>query len=53
METMLLSQRPLDRSRDGFTDWTFMSVHSWGENPRGTWKLKFYDAVMKNILPNE
>uniref|UniRef100_A0A194AJ20 Putative neuroendocrine convertase 1-like protein isoform X6 n=1 Tax=Pinctada fucata TaxID=50426 RepID=A0A194AJ20_PINFU len=48
VETMLLSQRPLDKSSAGFQEWTFMSVHSWGEHPSGTWKLKFWDAAGQN-----
>jgi proprotein convertase subtilisin/kexin type 2 len=37
---MILSQRPRDDdSRDGFTKWPFMTTHTWGENPRGVWKL--------------
>lgn len=24
---------------DGYTDWEFMSVHYWGENPLGVWEL--------------
>ncbi|KAL5017915.1 hypothetical protein ScPMuIL_003637 [Solemya velum] len=42
-ETMLLSERPRDVSTKGFKNWTFMSVHSWGEQPSGTWKVSFKD----------
>ncbi|XP_064610159.1 neuroendocrine convertase 1-like [Liolophura sinensis] len=42
-ETMLLSKRPSDTSTKGFNNWAFMSVHSWGEKPEGTWKLKIRD----------
>ena len=29
----------------GFINWPFMSVHSWGENPYGQWKLQVVDKV--------
>ena len=29
-----------------FINWPFMSVHFWGENPNGEWKLK----VRKGLL---
>jgi len=39
-ETMILSRRPKDDdSKDGFTNWPFMTTHTWGENPRGKWRL--------------
>jgi len=38
--TMILSRRPKDDdSKDGFTNWPFMTTHTWGENPRGKWWL--------------
>ncbi|KAI6217858.1 Peptidase S8 S53 and Proprotein convertase domain containing protein [Aphelenchoides fujianensis] len=38
--TMILSRRPKDDDKtDGFTNWPFMSTHTWGENPRGKWRL--------------
>ena len=37
---MILSRRPKDdESKDGFTNWPFMTTHTWGENPRGKWRL--------------
>lgn len=36
----LLAQRPTDNSRAGFRSWPFMTVHNWGENPNGIWKLE-------------
>lgn len=42
---MILQERPLDSSKDGFHKWKFMSVHSWGEKPAGTWKVKVRDMV--------
>ncbi len=46
VETMLLSEREGDQSKEGFNNWAFMSVHSWGENPVGDWKLKIMDRVI-------
>lgn len=38
--SMILSKRPNDDdSRDGFTKWPFMTTHTWGEYPQGTWQL--------------
>jgi len=48
METVLLTERPLDSSDHGFNDWNFMSVQSWGERPAGVWKLKIRDEVKWN-----
>jgi proprotein convertase subtilisin/kexin type 2 len=39
--SMILSRRPNDDDHhDGFTKWPFMTTHTWGENPRGVWKLE-------------
>lgn len=41
----MLTQRPTDGSRASFYAWPFMSVHMWGENPNGVWKLEVaYDG---------
>jgi len=38
---MILSRRANDDDYlDGFTKWPFMTTHSWGEYPQGTWKLE-------------
>ena len=37
---ILLPQRREDYSSSGFTNWEFMSTHTWGEDPKGTWKLE-------------
>ncbi|XP_063929314.1 furin-like protease 1 isoform X3 [Zophobas morio] len=39
----LLAHRAHDTSRIGFTHWPFMSVHSWGETPFGTWQLEIHN----------
>ncbi|KAK2172949.1 hypothetical protein NP493_916g00074 [Ridgeia piscesae] len=48
-DTVLLSSRPMDLSTKGFLRWPFMSVHTWGEDPRGTWRL---DVVDRTGAPN-
>lgn len=47
----LLAPRKLDDSSKGFTDWTFMSVMTWGENGEGLWILKISDHV-SNLSDN-
>nr|XP_020864703.1 neuroendocrine convertase 1 isoform X2 [Phascolarctos cinereus] len=41
--TVLLAERERDTSPNGFKNWDFMSVHTWGENPVGTWALRITD----------
>ncbi|XP_071951938.1 neuroendocrine convertase 1-like [Antedon mediterranea] len=44
--TNLLEPRQTDESQEGFRDWAFMSVHTWGENPSargGEWQLTIED----------
>lgn len=31
-------------SADGFKRWPFMSVHYWGESPKGNWKMSITSA---------
>ncbi|XP_071650464.1 neuroendocrine convertase 2 isoform X1 [Temnothorax longispinosus] len=39
--SMILSRRVNDDDhRDGFTKWPFMTTHTWGEYPQGTWLLE-------------
>ncbi|XP_067665246.1 neuroendocrine convertase 1-like isoform X1 [Haliotis asinina] len=42
--TTLLFKRTHDRSSSGYKHWPLMSVHTWGESPRGTWRLIFEDT---------
>uniref|UniRef100_A0A6P7G4S6 furin n=1 Tax=Diabrotica virgifera virgifera TaxID=50390 RepID=A0A6P7G4S6_DIAVI len=42
-KVVLLAHRPHDNSRAGFNEWPFMSVHSWGESPIGTWQLEIHN----------
>lgn len=40
-KSMILSRRANDDDhRDGFTKWPFMTTHTWGEYPEGTWLLE-------------
>jgi furin len=39
----LLHNRPRDFSSSGFTDWAFMTTHSWGEAPLGAWQLEIHN----------
>ena len=41
-KSTILSHRRLDDSTDG-VDFTFMTVHNWGENPSGVWTLSIED----------
>ncbi|XP_046431301.1 neuroendocrine convertase 1-like [Neodiprion fabricii] len=41
----ILAPRTLDDSDEGFLNWRFMSVASWGEVPRGIWQLQISDSV--------
>lgn len=52
---MILSSRKNDDdSRDGFVKWPFMTTHTWGEYPQGTWKLEvrfnFRDCFLKMLI---
>lgn len=40
----LLGRRVEDDSADGFNNWPFMTVHNWGESPRGMWTLEIVDV---------
>lgn len=40
--SMLLDSRPNDASTAGLKNWTLMTVHCWGEQPRGHWTLKVW-----------
>jgi furin len=36
----LLKRRHRDTSTEGFTNWPFLTTHSWGELAAGTWRLE-------------
>ncbi|EDO38852.1 predicted protein, partial [Nematostella vectensis] len=45
----MLSTRRYDDSKEGLDKWSFMTVHCWGENPRGFWKLNVIDNPLNEI----
>ena len=53
----LLAPRNLDISNKGLKDWSFMTVHLWGENPVGVWTLYIGDqgpsSLNKSAQDNE
>ena len=50
----LLPYRSNDRSASSFTNWPFMSVHYWGEDPRGQWMLtvRFRGSTGSAVVSN-
>ncbi|XP_071968227.1 proprotein convertase subtilisin/kexin type 4 isoform X2 [Engystomops pustulosus] len=38
--SVLMGLRPYDTSSAGYQNWSFMSTHTWDENPQGTWTLE-------------
>ncbi|NP_001081276.1 furin-1 precursor [Xenopus laevis] len=44
----LLAPRPHDYSADGFNDWSFMTTHSWDEDPAGEWVLEIENVSNNN-----
>ena len=42
----MLSTRRYDDSKNGLHDWTFMTVHCWGENPKGIWVMNVTDSIL-------
>ena len=45
-QSHLLLPRPKDRLGSSFDNWPFLSVHFWGEDPTGEWKL---GTIINNI----
>ena len=47
----LLPYRDFDFVNDeGFDNWPFMTVHNWGENPNGTWRVKIsYKSTLGSV----
>uniref|UniRef100_H3D3P2 Furin (paired basic amino acid cleaving enzyme) b n=1 Tax=Tetraodon nigroviridis TaxID=99883 RepID=H3D3P2_TETNG len=41
----LLFPRPNDFSSEGFNNWTFMTTHSWDEEPQGEWTLEIENTA--------
>ncbi len=46
----ILSVRPLDDNSEGL-EFTFMTVHNWGEDPRGEWTLSVVDTDRESHHP--
>ncbi|XP_029851416.3 neuroendocrine convertase 1 [Ixodes scapularis] len=42
-ESVLLYRRAKDSTAQGFRGWTFLTVHFWGEDPRGVWTFVVRD----------
>uniref|UniRef100_A0AAQ6IQY4 P/Homo B domain-containing protein n=2 Tax=Anabas testudineus TaxID=64144 RepID=A0AAQ6IQY4_ANATE len=54
--SLLLDTRPNDASTSGLENWTLMTVHCWGEQPRGLWTLRVTDhkgTVRSCMRPSE
>ena len=49
-KSYLLLPRPKDRNGKSFDNWPFLSVHFWGENPTGEWKLGTFINIFGQIL---
>uniref|UniRef100_A0A8C9VQE3 Neuroendocrine convertase 2 n=1 Tax=Scleropages formosus TaxID=113540 RepID=A0A8C9VQE3_SCLFO len=53
-KSILLSRRPRDDdAKVGFDKWPFMTTHTWGEDPRGSWLLEVGfqgEASQKGVL---
>lgn len=51
-ESRLTQHRPMDRFRDlstNLTDWLILTLHHWGEDPTGTWKLTWNMGNSRSI----
>ena len=51
-KSILLFPRPKDSFSNSFEDWPFLSVHFWGENPAGKWKLEVLNMNLQNGRPD-
>lgn len=50
--TEIMEPRIKDYSKDAYSDWTIMSLHNWGENPHGIWKVLVMACVSYTHLCN-
>ncbi|KAI9021328.1 subtilase [Hyaloraphidium curvatum] len=48
MVSVLAAARPYDTSKEGFRNWTFMTVKHWDEDPVGDWTLNVLDRSNPN-----
>ncbi|XP_076804353.1 furin-1-like isoform X2 [Clavelina lepadiformis] len=44
-KSQLLGLRRRDYSSKGFSEWAFMTTHSWDEDPQGRWELEIMDKT--------
>lgn len=47
-KSVLAPGRPRDHGKN-FREWRFTSVHHWGENAAGDWKVRVIDPVRKTV----
>lgn len=45
----LAAPRPHDKSKEGFSNWTFMSVAHWGEDGVGNWTLRVFNDQQPQV----
>ena len=48
--SQILPYRPYDVIATDFNNWPILSLHFWGENPQGTWKLRFRNHFPRNVF---
>ena len=46
---MLARVASIETDRADFLDWTFMSVHHWGEESAGEWTLRIVDSLADDV----
>lgn len=46
--SQILPYRPYDVIATEFNNWPILSLHFWGENPQGAWKLRFRNHFPSN-----
>jgi len=47
-QSQILNPRIADKSTRGYKQWVFMTLHMWGESPRGQWKLIISDNTRES-----
>lgn len=48
--SLLLDTRPNDASTAGLKNWTLMTLHCWGEQPRGPWTLQVREKTLHFLV---
>lgn len=52
--SILLPERRNDYvNNEGYSNWPFMSVHYWGEDPAGDWQIKVYFSSQEGAVSAE